>query len=374
MKTGLNPFVYNHPIDPPDLIDRDAESQMLATLAQEGNHARLTAPRRYGKTSLLRKVLADCDRLGMPTAYVDFFGIQTAADVVHRLDGGYRASFHGPFRKFAEALIRSIQPQVSFSAEGATISMGISRDDRQSLDRLQTLLDLPVKLFEKTGVRAVIAFDEFQSLLGAGPNLDGFLRSRIQAQTKEATYLFAGSHPGMMRELFSNRERPLFGQARPVVLGPLADADLYLYIAEHFELTGKDSGSALGRLLDVVVGHPQRAMLMANRVWDETEPGAVADEEVFVRALDGVIADHAEAFESEWRRLNVSDRRLVSALATGVGPFSAEAKSRFGIAPGSVEASRRRLLDDGVIADAGGGRTSYLVDPLFGIWVRSLLG
>ena len=42
------------------------------------------------------------------------------------------------------------------------------------------------------------------------------IRSHIQHQTSEAAYVFSGSHPGLMLTLFSDRERPLFGQARPI--------------------------------------------------------------------------------------------------------------------------------------------------------------
>lgn len=372
MTAEANPFVYNHPIDPPDLINREAEATLLVELAQEGNHGRVTAPRRYGKTSLLRKVLLDCDHLGMPTAYVDLFGVQTIEDVLQRIESSYKSSFHGRFRKAAELLIRSIQPQVTLSAEGASLGLSVSSDQRQALDRLQSFLDLPVRMFEKSGVRAVVVFDEFQNLLAANEKIDGFFRSRIQLQVHEATYLFAGSHAGMMRALFADRERPFFGQARPIVLKPLSSSDLAGYIGERFAETGKDSGIALAPLLDLVAGHPQRAMLLANRLWSQTQRGAAADEETFAAAFAGVMADQSEAFELEWRRLSATDRGFVSALAANESPYAKKSAEKHGLARGSAAASSIRLLDESVI---GGEDGEYqLIDPLFAVWVRSLRG
>src|SRR4051812_50069451 len=53
--TDVNPFVYSHPIAPEDVIDRDDETQRLLTAAVGGHYVRLYAPRKYGKTSLLRR-------------------------------------------------------------------------------------------------------------------------------------------------------------------------------------------------------------------------------------------------------------------------------------------------------------------------------
>ena len=60
----------------------------------------------------------------------------------------------------------------------------------------------------------------------ARKDLDGLLRSRIQYHDDAAAYVYAGSEPSMMRELFDDRERPLFGQADPLALGPLPLEDV----------------------------------------------------------------------------------------------------------------------------------------------------
>ena len=61
--------------------------------------------------------------------------------------------------------------------------------------------------------------------------LDGLLRSHIQHQGDVATYVFAGSEPGLMRQLFETEDRPLYGSAVPMRLGRLADADIAEYVA-----------------------------------------------------------------------------------------------------------------------------------------------
>src|SRR5436309_15982670 len=67
----LNPFRFSGPLPPQEMIDRDPEADDLLALA-EGRHSfRLVGPRRYGKTTLLRRVLETAGREGMATVLVD---------------------------------------------------------------------------------------------------------------------------------------------------------------------------------------------------------------------------------------------------------------------------------------------------------------
>src|SRR5881275_1552000 len=62
MITDVNPFVYSRPVPPEDVLDRDAEVAELLGKAVGGHYVRLYAPRKYGKTSLLNRVLRDAER------------------------------------------------------------------------------------------------------------------------------------------------------------------------------------------------------------------------------------------------------------------------------------------------------------------------
>src|SRR3954447_4504278 len=128
------------------------------------------------------------------------------------------------------------------------------------------MLDLPKKVFERNGVRTLVVFDEFQDLLRISSDVDGLLRSKIQFHRDEASYIFAGSEPGMLNALFTDRGRPLFDQARPILLDPLPDEDLIEYIGGRFERAERDPREALDPLVDLARGHPQRAMLLAHHL------------------------------------------------------------------------------------------------------------
>jgi hypothetical protein len=65
-----NPFRFSGPLAPEDMIDRHTEADDLLALAEGGHSVRLLGPRRYGKTTLLTKVLDDADAAGMASTFV----------------------------------------------------------------------------------------------------------------------------------------------------------------------------------------------------------------------------------------------------------------------------------------------------------------
>lgn len=360
--TDTNPFVYARPVAPDDLIDRREELESLLGLAEGGHHTRLTAPRRYGKTSLIRAMLSRAANRGMAPVYVNLYGILSVEDAVARLESTY-STLRGPLGSIAEGLLRTLRPTVSLP--GVSLSPEV---DPAAAGRLLALLDLPRKVHGRSGRRVLVAFDEFQEALAPRVPLDGLVRSVIEQHGEEAAYVFAGSHPGMMARLFSDRERPFYGQARPIELGPLAEDDLAVHLSERFAAADRPIDEVVGCLLDSAAGHPQRAMILAHHLFEQLPAGAEATELSFLAALDSVRQELGEAFERSWRALDDGERRTLAAVAAGGGrPTRAGALAAGDVARSTALDALTRLADAGQIRPDGD--RWLFVDPLFEDWV-----
>ena len=360
-----NPFVYSRPVSPDGMVDREQEAERLLSLARAGHNSRVSAPRRYGKTSLLRWVLENAEAGGTPAVYVNFYGILSLEDVAARLERGYQA-LRGPLANWLAGALRTLRPTLSVPGAGVSVSPEL---DTEVARRLLALLDLPRRVFERGGERVLVAFDEFQEVLEPRLPVDGLIRSVIEHHTVEASYVFAGSHPGLMARLFGDRERPFYGQARPLGLDPLADEDLAEFIGRHFERTGRSPGHALGLLLDAVAGHPQRAMLLAHHLWERTGQGQEADETTFLTALEDVEEELREAFDPAWRGLGDGERRALAAVAASDGnPTRGQALEAVDLARTTAQEALVRLKDDGHLTIDASRRWRF-VDPFFGRWI-----
>lgn len=367
MITDVNPFIYSHPIAPDDIIDRDEETTRLLTAAVGGHYVRLYAPRKYGKTSLLRRVLRDAEREeGMIPVLVDLYGVLSVADVAIRFERAYARQLKGKIRSRVEELLQSTGLGLSLGALGVSARLQLApRTD--PLPALHALLDLPLRLDERGGFRALIVLDEFQDITKV-KEMDAVLRSHIQFQGEVASFVFAGSEPGLMRELFEDRERPLYGQAVPMRLERLADADIAAYIAARFRESGRSVGEALNPLVAAARGHPQRAMLLAHRLWEVVEPDGTATLADWARANAAARAELQPELDANWRRLATNAQKTLRAVVAGEGsPFQKTVLGQLDLAKSTARASLNTLVANATVEQRG---DEYIVvDPLFAEWI-----
>jgi hypothetical protein len=370
MITDVNPFVYSRPISPEEIVDRDDETEQLLKNAVGGHYVRLYAPRKYGKTSLLRRALADGEkREGLVPVLVDLYGVVSLADVAVRFERAYAKELRGAIRGRVEEFLQKTGLGLSLGAFGISARLQLE-PKTDPLPALHALLDLPLRLEEAGGFRAFIALDEFQDI-GKVPALDGILRSHIQFQGDVASYVFAGSEPGLMRQLFERKEAPLYGSAVPVRLGRLRDEDIAAYVADRFRQSKRNVGEALNPLLASAKGHPQRAMLLAHRLWEEVDRGSAATLDDWASAHEAALGELQPEFEAQWRGLDTSEQKTMRAILAGEGsPYRAAVLERLGLTKTMAQKALQRL---GARAEVEvEGRKQVVVDPLFAEWIERL--
>jgi hypothetical protein len=349
------------------MIDRDPEADSLLELTTGRHSFRLVGPRRYGKTTLLRRVLDASEGQGMATVLVDLQDVLSVAEIVVRIERAYNRRLKGPVRRQVDALLKSWNIGVSLGAGGFTATMQRSPStDAEAV--LLRILELPAELFDAKGITSLIVFDEIQDVL-AVPGADGKIRSVIQHQGDAATYAFAGSAPGVMEQLFADPKRPLLDQAVPKGLAPLPLDEASAYVTSRFEATGRNVARALDPMIEFARGHPQRTMMLAHYLWEVTPPGGSASEESWLEARDGALRDSAGLMRAIWTALPANERRVARALAVLDSPIhAAESAAAVGIKRSSITRAVDGLRDNAdVIVDPQG--RLRITDPLFEHWL-----
>lgn len=335
----------------------------MLELAEVGQAVRLEAPRRYGKTTLLGRLGLEAEKRGMTAAYVDFSTVYSIGDAAARVAAAYRG-LQGPARRVAGEALRALR--IGVSAGPLAASTGSRKGSPET--ELIELLDLPIRIFRRTGAPTLVIFDEFQDLLALREGLDGLVRSRIQHHGEAASYLFAGSQSSLLRELFTDRERPLYGQAQPVELRPLPQDALAAYVSARFERAGVDVEPILDTYLGLVAGHPQRAMLVAHHLWRAfsltDEPLSALD-----LAIEETFAELEEPFEAALRALRPPERAVLASVAGGRPSVYAQATlDGLGLSKSQAQRAVHSLEVSGHLTTVGRGRWAF-VDPLLAEWL-----
>ncbi|MGO9247298.1 MAG: AAA family ATPase [Solirubrobacteraceae bacterium] len=358
-----NPFVYARALAPEEGIERVTDVAKLLELASGGHNSTLYAPRRMGKTSLLKQTLAAARRQDMLGVLVDFSDVLSEPDVAARLDQAFRA-LPKRARRVIDRELGSIG--VSTPLGGVVLGRRVQQPDAISI--IHALLELPTKLVEQTEQRALVVFDEFQALI-ALKGLDGVFRSHLQHHA-QVSYIFSGSEPSLLQALFEDRSRPFYGQARPIRLQRLDFDQAYDFIVRRFLETSKDAGDAAAELVRLGGGHPQRLMLLAHYLWEQLpamQPATLADLRL---AYDTAMRSVEPELRFLADSLSPNERRVLTALASGLSPFEAQARAITGLASSSSAQRSVRSLEQRTVLERDELGGLQFTDPLFARWFR----
>ncbi|HEX5593524.1 MAG TPA: hypothetical protein VFX35_09260 [Solirubrobacterales bacterium] len=365
----MNPFNYQGPVAPLHLIDRRNELDALQRAAADRIAIRLAAPRRFGKSSLLEAHAMAMREAGHRAVRVDFSKVATVGDVAARVIEAYSALPADPDR-----IVRRWAARFSIDVSVANVRIGFGqRPPRPPADEaraaLLQLLEVPRELFNADGDLTVVCFDEFQDLLVADDALDGLFRSVIQHHGEVAAYVFAGSQPSLMRALFSEYERPFYGQARPLDLPPLPVAEAANDIEALMAADGLEVGSAVDELLAFTEGHPQRTILVAYHLYNLLDRGEAGDDPA-AAVINLALEETRDAHQALWDPLERNERIVLMALSDGHSPLSRRLAGEHRIPRSTLQATVDRLVADQRYVQRDEDGKPYLLDPLLAEWLR----
>lgn len=374
-----NPFVYGEVVPASAFVDRHAELKRLGEDLLAGQKVFLISPRRYGKSSLIRRALAGTERAGCLTVEVT---VSSYSSYLAFLEGYARAVLAAETRvsralAWIREAIGATRPEVRLESEpGGTSAVAVAfpaaRSARDVARLAPEVFALPARLAEARGRRVVVALDEFQAIGGFnGGSVEEALRAAVQHQ-RQVGYVFAGSEPSLMEAMLGPR-RPFY-KAGPVMRLEKIPADLFAaFIEQRFQKTGVKPEPGLGHAVVDLAGElPYDVQRLAHEVWDDARAAGL--KKVGLETLHGtlhrLLAEHEVFFEATWQRLTLAQRGVLRALVLedGRGLLSADARQRHRLGgASSVQAALGALVKQDVVTR---DQERYVVvDSLMREWI-----
>jgi len=173
----------------------------------------------------------------------------------------------------------------------------------------------------------------------------------------------------LMRALFSDRERPFYGQARPLELPVLPADEAARDVESLLAADGLEAGGAVDELLAFTGGHPQRTVLLAHHLYNVLDDSPPPDDPA-AAAIDFALDETHDAHQAVWDSLARVERIVLMALADGQAPTGSRVAGEHRIARSTLQDAVDRLVaDERNVARDERGRP-HLLDPLLGEWLR----
>ena len=375
-----NPFVYGEVVPAAAFVDRVVELDRLVGDLTAAQKIFLISPRRYGKSSLVRRALAAMARRGALTVEVT---VSSFSSYVAFLEGYARALVAAETqgsraRTWLREVVRSARADVRYapnssSLGGLTVSFPTARSDREISRLAEEVFALPARLAEAQGRKVVVALDEFQAIGGFnGGSVEHAMRAAVQHQ-REVGYVFAGSEPSLMERMLGPK-RPFY-KAGPVMrLEKIPAEEFAAFIDQRFAKSGIRAEPGLGAAVVELAGNlPYDVQRLAHETWDEVRGAsrrrATLDD--LHQALKRLLAEHQMMFEALWQRLTLAQRAALRAVVVEEGRelLSADVRSRHRLAgPSTMQAALAALVRDDVVNREGS--RYVVVDSILREWVE----
>ena len=356
----------------------DELDRLVADLGA-GQKVFLISPRRYGKSSLIRRALAAMSRRGALTTEVT---VSSFSSYVAFLEGFARALVAAETeweraRSWLRDAIRSASAEVRYAPDAApfgalSVSFPTVRSDRDIAKLAQEVFALPARLAEVRRRKVVIALDEFQAIGGFnGGSVEHALRAAVQHQ-REVGYVFAGSEPSLMERMLGPK-RPFY-KAGPVMrLGKIPADEFAASIEARFKRSGMTPEPRLGAAIVELAGNlPYDVQRLAHETWDEVRGAGRrrATVEDLHRALRRLLGEQQTIFEALWQHFTLTQRAALRAvvLQDGRELLSADVRTRHRLGgPSTTQAALTALVRDDVVYRE---QDHYVVvDSLFREWI-----
>ena len=373
-KAYVNPFVYGKEVSGDNFYDRkDDFDSLVTTLAGGSSNVVLYAPRRYGKTSLAKKALAELSGRGFRCIYFDMMRVES----VQKFCAAYASSAYSlekgasrAMRRIGEAL-SSLRPKFTLGDDGKpAVELDFAMPATDAT--VEAALDLPERFATQTK-QVIVVFDEFQEIGTLSPNLplEGIFRSCIQRH-KNVRYLFLGSKTHLMKRMFGDRSRPFYNSAAIKHLEVPPRQESESFVRKRFASAGMgiDDG-AVDRVMDASGGIPYYVQAISAFAFDAvaSKGGHTVVKDAIERAISRLVESKADLYETTLQSLSPAQRSILSSLARRpVARFDSKFRAAHGLGgSSSVHSALEVLLAKGVVELTPQGYA--LGDPIFAIYL-----
>ena len=363
-----NPFLTAGYEGPETFCDRERETADLIASIENGRNTTLIAPRRYGKTGLIKNTLSKLSP-EYDKVYIDIYATECLADFVKLFAEACVASLETKREKIITSLGRffgSLRPTISPQSDGS-VKWSFDIAENMAKDSLSATFDF----LRERERPVVIAIDEFQQVRNYPEGrVEALIRSYIQF-LPNVRFIFAGSAMHMMSEMFVMPRGAFYNSTDILSLNVIEKSIYQSFAGKFFKAEGYAfSNEAFQYLYNRFSGVTWYIQAVLNRIWQIGNGlGAITDVDL---AVDTLIGNSSLVFMDLFRSQSDASRAVLKAVAkSGIvsAPTGKEFLSAYSLGAASTVASVvTNLLQRELLYKSVDGIIVY--DKLFAEWLK----
>ena len=336
MKKQSNPFVFGKIVGENNFCNRKLELVDLQQNVNNGYSVWLFAPRRYGKTSLVKRVFKQTTHV--KTIYFDLYNIESLDDFSRKYSDILSKELFD-WKDEVKDVIKSIKkyfsnlsPKISFNEDGIP-ELSLNQQNINTQGDLSSILSLPEKVAKAQDINICIAFDEFQEIERIDKFIINWMRSEFQNQ-ENVSYIFLGSKQSLMESIFTSINSPFYEYAIKMDINPIARPELYAYIENKFlESNLQIDAIIIDDILNKSACHPHFTQYFASVVYDiKIANNGIDNASLLEQWMNKIIDSQSIIFQNIYDSLSNNQRKILRLIASNTSEiYSTKARKEFNL-------------------------------------------
>ncbi len=376
------PYHFGSPVEPLYFCDRTDELGVLTARMTGGIHVFVLSPRRYGKTSLIRRSIAKVQREGGRCAFANLLFVTNEVELATTILRAVADCVLGPVGRSThslESFLRGLRvtPRISLAQDG---SVAFGFDAAVASASWSDIVGDALKLLREAGGRrpSVLVLDEFQAVAHIGRHGLGGAFKALADEATRTSIVFSGSHLTTMEKLTKGAGAPLHGMGETIVLDVIPEGAMSAYLQRRAKSHGKQLDRATARLVyeaaDRVPNYVQQLALSAYEAAGRSR--SITETDV-TRGFVTVVEHNASSYAQQFEDLGGSPvqqrvlKQLVRAPTASV--YSKAFLDSVVVANANAVTTALRALDARELVTRR-GRLWDIADPFFRRWLLHELG
>jgi len=367
-----SPFIYGTTVSDHSFTNREKETEKLKNNLLGGINTMIISPRRWGKSSLVEKVIFDLNKKNnrTKTIILDLFSVGSKEEFLETFASSVIKASSPKWQDWMNSgknLFKSLIPKLSVGVSPDT-DFSLSFDYKELKKHSDEVLNLPEVIAKKNNIKFIICLDEFQNLASykGFPDFEKKMRSIWQRQ-KLVTYCLFGSKRHMMTDIFNNPAKPFYRFGDIMLLPKIDRVKWVNFICKGFSDTNKQISIAdAEKISELMKDTSWYVQQLAHYTWTLTQKTATVKE--INAALQELIYANTPFYQKEIEIISQTQLNLLKAVSRGQTQFTGTAAMQdYSLGtPNNVIKNKTILVNNDIIHEVNG--LYEFVDPAFELW------
>jgi hypothetical protein len=369
-----SPFIYGITVSEHSFTNRELECAKLQSNLLNGINTTIISPRRWGKSSLVEKVISEINKTdkNIKTVIIDLFSVGSEEEFLESFAREIIKASSSKWEDWMSSgreLFKKLIPKFSIGIDPNT-DFSLSFDWEELKRNSDEVLNLPEMIAQSKGIKFIICLDEFQNLSSFNEFLKFEKKLRAYWQRhKLVTYCLYGSKRHMMTDIFNNSAKPFYRFGDIMLLQKIETKKWIAFICNGFANTEKQIDENIAVIIpSLMKNHSWYVQQLAHYTWNLTESKATVNE--INTALKELINANSPLYQKEVESISHTQLNLLKAVTKGEIQFTSAAvmkKHALGT-PRNVSKNKTILINSDMIHEVNG--VYEFVDPAFELWFK----